>query len=107
MRRYMMYDNNTPYTQTQPVPGKKRIPARVLGIVSFACGITGLATFVFVFLGLCFSITAIITGAISRSFADGEEKARKGMIMGIIGASLSTLTIIAFFALLAANIIVR
>ena len=90
-----VYTYNSPNTLTQMPTA-----AKVLSIVSMACGIASCATF---FVGFMFSIAALITSSISRNKTpEGipNTKAKVGLITGIIGIVLSVIWIIIYVALI-------
>lgn len=89
------YSYSTPQVLTQ-LP----TAAKVLSIVSMACGIASCCTF---FVGFMFSIAALITSSISRGKTPAgitNTKAKVGLITGIIGIVLSVIWLIVYVALI-------
>ncbi len=99
----------TTYTQQPVYPQPVYTPsvttelptvAKILSIVSMACGIASCCTF---FVGFLFSIAALITSGISKSKTPAgvvNTKAKVGLITGIIGIVLSVIWFILYVSLL-------
>lgn len=87
-------------TQWQPYPpATPPVPtsAKVLAIISFACGIASLCTG---FLGFLFSIPGLILSSMSRNRSNGVylPRARTGKVLSFCGIGVSVLMFLTMFA---------
>lgn len=78
-------------------PAAPPTSAKVLAIISFACGIASLCTTV---AGFLFSIPGMILASLSRTRAHGQylPKARLGKIFSICGIAVSAVMTLALIA---------